>query len=197
MNHTNMYPFVYKYRRNLSRTISIYIMVILFAFIITIFSKNLLPVNDDTKMIISIAFIAIGIIAIIGAVRVYYIFANDEIKDINYDFSDTGSIKCNPEILKIIASNVSENRETIVWRCYVYLNIEVNKDSFERHLNDLIFTFCEKVNELQGEEIQVWQFECNPVLFFTLFSELKNNYDDYFSNPEPKTLVYDLADIYH
>tara|TARA_R110002050_G_scaffold298635_1_gene462323 strand:+ start:7879 stop:8397 length:519 start_codon:yes stop_codon:yes gene_type:complete len=172
-------------------------MVILFAFIITIFSKNLLPVNDDTKMIISIAFIAIGIIAIIGAVRVYYIFANDEIKDINYDFSDTGSIKCNPEILKIIASNVSENRETIVWRCYVYLNIEVNKDSFERHLNDLIFTFCEKVNELQGEEIQVWQFECNPVLFFTLFSELKNNYDDYFSNPEPKTLVYDLADIYH
>lgn len=77
------------------------------------------------------------------------------------------------------------------------MNIEVNKDSFERHLNDLIFNFCEKVNELQGEEIQVWQFECNPVLFFTLFSELKNNYEDYFSNPEPKTLLYDLADIYH
>ena len=38
-------------------------MVILLAFIITIFSKNLLPVNDGTKMIISIAFIAIGIIA--------------------------------------------------------------------------------------------------------------------------------------
>lgn len=192
-----MYPFVYKYRQNLSRTISIYIMVILFAFIITILSKNLLPVNDGTIMIISIAFIAIGIIALIGAVRVYYIFTNDEIKDINYDFSDTGSFKCNPEILKIIASNVSENRETIVWRCYLYLNIEVNKDTFERHLNDLIFTFCEKVNELQGEEIQVWQFECNPVLFFTLFSELKNNFDDYFSNPEPNTLVNDLADIYH
>ncbi|WP_303922351.1 hypothetical protein [Draconibacterium sediminis] len=197
MNNRNMYPFVYKYRQNLSRTISIYIMVILFAFIITIFSKNLLPVNDGTKTIISIAFNAIGIIALIGAVRVYYLFTNDEIKDINYDFSDTGSIKCNPAILRIIANNVSENRETIVWRCYLNLDIEINKDSFERHLNDLIFTFCEKVNELQGEEIQVWQFECNSVLFFTLFSELKNNYDDYFSNPEPKTLVYDLADIYH
>ena len=192
-----MYPFVYKYRQNLSRTISIYIMIILFAFITTIFSKNLLPVNDGTKMIISIAFIAIGIIALIVAVRVYYIFTNDEIKDINYDFSDTGSIKCNSAILRIIASNVSENRETIVWRCYLCLNIEVNKDSFERHINDLIFNFSEKVNELQGEEIQVWQFECNPVLFFTLFTELKSNYDDYFSNPEPKTLVYDLADFYH
>ncbi len=192
-----MYPFVYKYRQNLSRTISIYIMVIFFAFIITIFFENILPVNDGTKTIISIAFNAIGIIALIGAVRVYYIFTNDEIKDINYDFSDTGSIKCNPAILRIIASNVSENRETIVWRCYLNLDIEFNKDSFERHLNDLIFNFCEKVNELQGEEIQVWQFECNPVLFFTLFSELKSNYDDYFSNPEPKTLVYDLADIYH
>ena len=192
-----MYPFVYKYRQNLSRTISIYIMVILFAFIITIFFENILPVNGGTKTIISIAFSAIGIIGIIGAVRIYYIFTNDEIKDINYDFSDTGSIKCNPTILRIIANNVSENRETIVWRCYLYLNIEVNKDSFERHLNDLIFNFCEKVNELQGEEIQVWQFECNPVLFFTLFSELKNNYDDYFFNPEPKTLVHDLADIYH
>lgn len=115
MNKTNMCPFVYKYRQNLSRTISIYIMVILLAFIITIFSKNLLPVNDGTKMIISIAFIANGIITIIGAVRVYYIFTNDEIKDINYDFSDTGSIKCNPAILRIIAGNVSENRETIVW----------------------------------------------------------------------------------
>ncbi|WP_319591741.1 hypothetical protein [uncultured Draconibacterium sp.] len=197
MNNRNMYPFVYKYRQNLSRTISIYIMVIFFAFIITIFFENILPVNDGTKTIISIAFNAIGIIALIGAVRVYYIFTNDEIKDINYDFSDTGSIKCNPAILRIIASNVSENRETIVWRCYLNLDIEFNKDSFERHLNDLIFNFCEKVNELQGEEIQVWQFECNPVLFFTLFSELKSNYDDYFSNPEPKTLVYDLADIYH
>jgi hypothetical protein len=172
-------------------------MVILFAFIITIFFENILPGNDGTKTIISIAFCAIGIIGIIGAVRVYYIFTNDEIKDINYDFSDTGSIKCNPAILRIIAGNVSENRETIVWRCYLYLNIEVNKDSFERHLNDLIFNFCEKVNELQGEEIQVWQFECNPVLFFSLFSELKNNFDDYFSNPEPKSLVNDLADIYH
>ena len=197
MKNTNMYAFVYKYRQNLSKTISIYIMVILLAFIITIFFENMLPVNDGTKTIISIAFIAIGIIAIIGAVRVHYIFTNDEIKDINYDFSDTGSIKCNPPILRIIASNVSENRETIVWRCYLHLNIEVNKDSFERHLNDLISNFCEKVNELQGEEIQVWQFECNPVLFFTLFSELKNNYEDYFSSPEPKTLVYDLADIYH